>query len=874
MDNNTEDRNKRLANVDTAMMWLGDAQAWMDMAERLDSESKQEQNTNPTNHHKRSVAHACTGLAFELAYKSLLVAEFKMPEETHSIEKLHKRLKVETQRVVEEWVEEAGWEENSDLLKFLDKYMAHSDKKYQLDNPWEKEKRDSDFTLTRLGTIPELAPILYQLVNLGEQNLAEAKNITPNQPDSQNALNAVLEIIREIAEKSANGDYIYRGEPKYYDKVSSTLYRQYEDDIEAERFEIEVAQGEMLKDAKDYIHETDKEFEILTQLQHYGGKTNLIDFTTDYLIALFFACDGFFEEPGRVILLREGAQRENQVKKPRSVINRVRDQKSIFARPPKGFIEIESDDAINIPEWLKQPILKHLEKYHGISTKTIYNDLHGFIRVQDLYQSAYTEFYKGLTCQDRRDKATIFEARQTEYEKSIGHYTKAVDLKPDFAEAYNNRGAAYSDKGDFDSAIEDYTKAIELKPDDIGAYYNRGLVYNKTGDYDRAIVDFNTVIYLKPDYVGAYTNRGLSYNNKGDFDLAIVDYTKATDLKPDDAEVYYNRGVVYYDKGDFDLAIVDYTKATDLKPDDAEVYYNRGVVYYDKGDFDLAIIDYTKAIDLKPDDASAYTNRGRAYGEKGDFDLAIVDYTKAIDLKPDFAEAYYNRGVVYYDKGDFDLAIVDYTKAIDLKPDDAGVYYNRGVAYNAKGDYDLAIVDCNKAIDLKPDYAIAYTNRGAAYHNKSDYDLAIVDCNKAIDLKPDYAIAYINRGAAYQCKGLFDRAIANHTKAITLNPNAAQAYTNRGAAYQCKGNFDCAIADYTKAIDLKPDLAETYANRGEAWLHLGEWEKAKSDLTAAGEMGADIITSFHNDYANLPDFEQRNGVKLPPDIAAMLTPQQ
>ena len=49
MTNNTEDRKKQLANVDTAMMWLGDAQAWMDMAERLeDRQSKQEQNTDPS----------------------------------------------------------------------------------------------------------------------------------------------------------------------------------------------------------------------------------------------------------------------------------------------------------------------------------------------------------------------------------------------------------------------------------------------------------------------------------------------------------------------------------------------------------------------------------------------------------------------------------------------------------------------------------------------------------------------------------------------------------------------------------------------------------------------------------------------------------
>ena len=37
------------------------------------------------------------------------------------------------------------------------------------------------------------------------------------------------------------------------------------------------------------LTEKARDFEILTEIQHYGGKTNLIDFTTDYFIALFFA---------------------------------------------------------------------------------------------------------------------------------------------------------------------------------------------------------------------------------------------------------------------------------------------------------------------------------------------------------------------------------------------------------------------------------------------------------------------------------------------------------------------------------------------------------------------------------------------------------
>ena len=40
--------------------------------------------------------------------------------------------------------------------------------------------------------------------------------------------------------------------------------------------------------------------------------------------------------------------------------------------------------------------------------------------------------------------------------------------------AYYNRGFAYEEKGEHDQAIADYTEAIRLKPDYAEAYYNRG----------------------------------------------------------------------------------------------------------------------------------------------------------------------------------------------------------------------------------------------------------------------------------------------------------------------------------------------------------------------------------------------------------------
>ncbi|MDE0087684.1 MAG: hypothetical protein OXU23_18320 [Candidatus Poribacteria bacterium] len=42
-------------------------------------------------------------------------------------------------------------------------------------------------------------------------------------------------------------------------------------------------------------------------------------------------------------------------------------------------------------------------------------------------------------------------------------------------------------------------------------------------------------------------------------------------------------------------------------------------------------------------------------------------------------------------------------------------------------------------------------------------------------------------------------------------------------------------------------------------------------MTIARNMGVDIIALFHNAYAGVADFEQRHNVKLPEDIAEMLT---
>ena len=263
---------------------------------------------------------------------------------------------------------------------------------------------------------------------------------TQNQTEPQNDyLNGLSKITHDIVDKSASGDYIYRGEPEHYEEyneqISSSLYRQGQIGYESGQFDIKDVQKEILVSARNYIHEREKEdFEILTELQHYGSQTNLIDFTTDYHIALFFACDGAHDKDGRIILLEKTKQiiEKYQIEKPQNPQNRVTAQKSVFVQPPKGFIDPNDVITITIPAGLKQWILIHLRKFQDISTQTIYNDLHGFIRHSDLRSSDNAllplVWAKRLVKRTEAKNQTV-EEQQNQLQEAIRWYTIGGILK-------------------------------------------------------------------------------------------------------------------------------------------------------------------------------------------------------------------------------------------------------------------------------------------------------------------------------------------------------------------------------------------------------------------------------------------------------------
>jgi tetratricopeptide (TPR) repeat protein len=153
--------------------------------------------------------------------------------------------------------------------------------------------------------------------------------------------------------------------------------------------------------------------------------------------------------------------------------------------------------------------------------------------------------------------------RTGDLDGAIKSYSKAVEIDPKFAVAFNLRGKAIAEKGDLVGSISDQTKAIRIQPKYADALMDRGILMRASGNFSGAISDFSRVIKLNKD-PSAQFQRGLAYLGKSDFRRAIADFTEVIQTAPEFAEAYHQRAAAYDKLGDAESARADHAKARAL----------------------------------------------------------------------------------------------------------------------------------------------------------------------------------------------------------------------------------------------------------------------------------------------------------------------
>lgn len=152
---------------------------------------------------------------------------------------------------------------------------------------------------------------------------------------------------------------------------------------------------------------------------------------------------------------------------------------------------------------------------------------------------AYPEPYKALG-------DLFLTAPRRLFDQAIEAYTKAIEIRPFYAEAYVGLGDAKAAKGEVDGAVAAYQKALGFNPINAKVHVSLGkLYYSEKGLYYESVQAYKKAIELDSSYLDARMGLAEVYEDKGLYQEAIGEYRRVVESDAKNTGALYNLALVY-----------------------------------------------------------------------------------------------------------------------------------------------------------------------------------------------------------------------------------------------------------------------------------------------------------------------------------------
>ncbi len=338
---------------------------------------------------------------------------------------------------------------------------------------------------------------------------------------------------------------------------------------------------------------------------------------------------------------------------------------------------------------------------------------------------------------DLYKKANTFYELQR-YEDALSNYQKAIEIKPEYARAWNGQAKVLYKLNSYQEALSAYDKAIEIEPDYRDSWSGRGFVLSKLQRYQEAISSFDKALKLESESPQVWNAKGEALSNLKRYEEAIKSYDKAVELQPEYDRAWYNKGWALYNLRRYKDALSTYGKVIELKPSNEKAWYNSGNALVNLNRERDAFKAYSKAVQYKPNFYQAWLSRGNVLISLRRYSEAIESFREVLKYKPNNFDALYSRGWALHKIQRYEEAVASYDKAIAVKGNDYRVWYNRGNSLYNLQKYPDAISAYNRAIRYKKDHAESWYSKGNALVNLGKDKQAIAAYDMAIKYNSDY----------------------------------------------------------------------------------------------------------------------------------------
>jgi tetratricopeptide (TPR) repeat protein len=288
------------------------------------------------------------------------------------------------------------------------------------------------------------------------------------------------------------------------------------------------------------------------------------------------------------------------------------------------------------------------------------------------------------------------------YQEALNYYKAAIAANQNYAPSYLGRARANLALNPQNNVIADLSKAIEIDPNYAEAYMERGMYYLARKDLKAAQTDLEQSASLS-DSPLAEVNLARVLLAQQENAAAVEAAKRANEMDVTMLEGYLVLGMAYRANGQIEQAVDVLETYLKYKPDNAEAFAVLGAAYLNRGDYTKAEDYLAKSLRLDKNNADGYFWLGQTYMAIKEYDQALLNYQKARDFNQDSFDVSEGLAKAYMAKGEFNnsyMAIIKVEKSAETPAQFARFIYIRAQSLEQLDQPELAFRDWSEILSM------------------------------------------------------------------------------------------------------------------------------------------------------------------------------
>jgi tetratricopeptide (TPR) repeat protein len=206
----------------------------------------------------------------------------------------------------------------------------------------------------------------------------------------------------------------------------------------------------------------------------------------------------------------------------------------------------------------------------------------------------------------------------------------------DAVSLYNN-AQLFTERGDMAAALAEYKRAIEIHPQFVEAFNNIGQIHAQMGNKNLAIDAYENALKINRD-PKVLLNIGVEYFNSGKFDTALPYFIDSLSLSNDFLEAHFYTGLTYYELQKFHRAKPYLVNVINININHYRANFLLACIHYDSREYKKALECIDRVAAVHADRVFIEKLYGFCHYHLGNYEKAVNCFTNAMTSHSKYSE--------------------------------------------------------------------------------------------------------------------------------------------------------------------------------------------------------------------------------------------